>query len=393
MCQEKQNYARVKVENESEAVIVPISTKKPEIPEEVQEKWQKIVNLVARIIHVPTGLITRLTATDLEIFIASKTEGNPYKKNDKDRLGIGMFCETVAGRRREMMVTDTESSDYWRKNPHAGLGMHAYLGIPIQWEDGELFGTFCMLDDKSNQFTVEFQDLIRQFKEIIETDLKVLLLQEQMAQKLSKKEFQLREVHHRIKNHFNFLISFLRIQSRGLENEPETQQILKELQNRIHVISLIHDELQHSEENAKIPLAQYIPKLCNYMIQHLSHRDISIKYAIDPLMLTPEPSVSIGYIVSELITNSMKHAFKDTGNPEINIRIEQTDPEKIRIQYHDNGSGLPESFTLDESRSAGTLLLKSMIQQMNGDVKTASNSGADFLINLNISMFEADHPS
>ena len=113
-------------------VIVPISSGKPNIPKKIQMKWQKIVDLIAQIMNVPTGLITKLSTENLEIFIASDTEKNPYKKNDKDKLGLGMFCETVAGRRKEMMVTDTNNSDYWRNNPHARFGMHSYLGVPIQ---------------------------------------------------------------------------------------------------------------------------------------------------------------------------------------------------------------------------------------------------------------------
>lgn len=381
---QNRNYAWVKVENEPTNLIIPISTQKPDIPELIQNKWQKIVDLVAHILKVPTGLITRLTTSDLEIFVASNTEGNPYKRDDKDKLGIGMFCETVAGRRRQMIVSDTNDSEYWRNNPHAVLGMHSYMGVPIEWEDGELFGTFCMLDDKSNQFSQEFQDLIFQFKEIIEIDLNYLMLQRQLEKKLFVKEMQIREAHHRIKNHFNFLISFLRIQSRGMKQDHEIQVILKELQNRIHTISLIHDELHKSAESSDIPLDQYVRRLCDYVLENTVDRKIAIKYDLEPIVLSPENSVSCGFILSELVTNSIKHAFAETQNPEIQIKIRKIDAGKLEICYRDSGVGLPENYSLDQFESTGTILLRSMILQMHGDIQTKNENGAFYRITLEI---------
>jgi len=381
---EKQNFAWVRVENERTRRVIPVSTQKPEIPEAIQKKWQKIVDLVAYIMHVPTGLITRLSTKELEIFIASETSGNPYKKNDRDKLGIGMFCETVAGRREKMVITDISQSGYWRRNPHAKLGMQAYLGVPIQWDDGELFGTFCILDDKSNPFSGAFEDLILQFKEVIETDLKYLCLHEQMMKRLSNRELQLREAHHRIKNHFNLLISYLRIQSRKLDDNHEIQTVLKELQNRIHIISLIHDELHKSAGSAHIPLDQYIHRLCDYMVKNLADEDIRIHYHIDPMTLSPENSVSCGFILSELITNSIKHAFSDTEHPEIRICVKQANPNEIELCYHDNGTGLPEDYTMDRTQSVGTMLLSSMISQMEGTVRTENKNGACFQIALKL---------
>ena len=118
-------FAGVKVEGESRLVVVPVSSKKLPITDQILEKWQKIVDLVASIMHVPSGLITRFSETDLEIVLASHSAGNPYKRDDHDRLGIGMFSEIVAGRRRELRVDDTTLSIYWAANPHAVLGMRA----------------------------------------------------------------------------------------------------------------------------------------------------------------------------------------------------------------------------------------------------------------------------
>ncbi|MHB8093468.1 MAG: histidine kinase dimerization/phosphoacceptor domain -containing protein [Candidatus Aminicenantales bacterium] len=378
MISESGRYARVKVENEQSLVLVPISNEKPEISEKIQKKWQKIVDLIAQLMHVPSGLITRLTEDNLEIFIASHTEKNPYKKNDKDRLGIGMFCETVAGRRNELVVANTQDSDYWRNNPHAGLGMKSYLGVPIQWNDGELFGTFCMLDDKINQYSQSFQDLMLQFKEIIETDLDHVEVYEQLKKKISAKEIQIREVHHRIKNHFNLLISMIRLQSRDVNNEQDMQNLLLELQSRIRTISLIHDRLYKSVDESAIALDTYIKQLCHYIIIDFAKQKTDVRYFIDPVFISQETSLPCGLIISELLTNSIKHAFKGIEKPEIEIHAHLKEGKTLSLTYLDNGIGFPHGFSLNQVDSLGMNIIKLLVQQMDGELNISPGKGARF---------------
>lgn len=371
-----QKYARVKVENETTQVILPITTNKPEIPEQMQQKWQKIVDLTAKIMNVPSGLITRLTTENLEILIASQTKGNPYKKHDHDKLGIGMFCETVAGKRHGMLVNDTWESEYWKNNPHAPLGMRSYLGMPIQWEDGEMFGTFCVLTDKTNQFTNDYVELIQQFKDIIETDLKYLLFYEQLLKKLSEKELQIREVHHRIKNQFNLLISMIYLQSKEINNETNIQNILMEIQNRIRTISLIHEKLYQTGGTTAPVLDVYIKQLCGFIIQDFMQQNIDMVYNIEPLSLPPDISLPCALIISELMTNSIKHAFKGISNPQISLHISRSG-DAVTINYRDNGVGLPEDFDLDHSESMGMRLIKGLSMQLHGTLEFIKKHGVE----------------
>ncbi len=383
MTSNSHQYARVKIENQPGKVIIPISTEKPDIPEHIQIKWQRIVDLVARIMKVPTGLITQLTTEELQIIVASKTRGNPYKNSDKDSLGIGMFCETVAGRRKEMLVANTDDSDYWRNNPHAPFGMHSYLGVPIQWDDGELFGTFCMLDSKANQFSEEFQELLQQFKEIIETDLNHLLLQEELENKLSRKDIQIREAHHRIKNHFNLLISLIRIQSKELDDDQKTQTLLSEIENRIRTISLIHEKLYRKCDESEIPMDNYIRQLCDYLLKSLTNTHITIEYSIESIALIPEISIPCGFIISELTTNSIKHAFLNVDNPKIQIGLNKDMDNQLILTYEDNGVGLPEDFGFEKSDSIGLELIRIMVAQLKGKIEILDKNGTNLRFILN----------
>lgn len=373
--------ARVKVIDEREMVVVPVSSGKPEIPDAVERKWQKIVDLVARIMGVPTGLITRFTQENLEIFVASSTEGNPYKKDDHDRLGIGMFCETVVGRREGMLVQDTATVDYWKNNPHAGFGMRSYLGVPILWEDGELFGTFCMLNDQTNRFTEDFRELMFQFKEIIESDLKYILLNEELKEMLSARDLQIREIHHRIKNHFNLLISLITLQE--MERMGNVEGILKDLQGRIRTLSVLHEKLQTGEYGESLPLDRYLDDLVHAAVKELAGSSARIVTEIEPFTLSVDRCVTLGLIVSELVSNALKYGSPAGKTPEIRLTVHR-EGEYLSVMFSDNGPGYPDDAIAEEGGSLGMNLIRMLTEQLGGQAEFVNRNGAIFKARLTI---------
>lgn len=368
-------YAHVKVENENDTILVPISSDKPEIPDSIQDKWQKIVDVTARILRVPSGLITRLTNENLEIFVASHTEGNPYKQNDSDRLGIGMFCETVAGLQKPMTVQNIADIPYWEGNPHAKTGMKSYSGVPILWEDGEVFGTFCMLTDKPNRFSDDYRELIFRFREIIENDLHHILIANELQKKVNTLDLQIREAHHRIKNHFNMLISFIQLQAG--DSVRENNQILIDLQSRIHALSLIHERLYKTRDSGLLPLDVYLKDLTRIILEDFNGKKVSTDMEIEQLQLTLDSCVSIGLIFSELISNSIKYAFPDNSSPAITVSVKQNSRGNLELLYRDNGGGYPED-TACCPDSLGLYLIKMLCDKMGGTPDFVSNRGAQF---------------
>ena len=128
------------------------------------------------------------------------------------------------------------------------------MGLPIKWSDGEIFGTFCVLDNKENKYTKLYREILNQFRDIIESDLNQLILYKELKNKLTDNELKIREVHHRIKNHFNIIISSIHLQTQQISNEIEFQNILNDIRNRIKAISLIHENLTISMEPSKISI-------------------------------------------------------------------------------------------------------------------------------------------
>ncbi len=237
--------AKVKTENSPTEVLIAItSADKPEISDELQKKWQKVLDLAAKIIGVPSGLITKLHEEKLEVYLTSKTDNNIFEQNLKLDLGLGWYCENVAGTRSELVISNANKDDKWKENnPSIPFNMISYMGIPILWPDGEIFGTFCMLDSKEHKYSDIYKELLVSLREIIQNDLQSILKHAQMENDLVIKDSQLREVHHRVKNHFNLILSTIYLESIKDQDDNSLKNVLSDIQSRISAISIIHDKL------------------------------------------------------------------------------------------------------------------------------------------------------
>lgn len=368
-------YARVKVEDVDRLVTVPVSDNKPVIPGPIEEKWQKITDLTAKIFGVSSALVTRFTPENLEVFAASQTKENPYKKDDHDRLGIGMFCEAVAARKESLMVTNTDDSDYWRNNPHAPLGMRSYLGVPIHWHDGELFGTFCVLDKKENTYSETYLELINQFREMLETDLYNLELIEELREKITFNEYRLRDLHHRLKNQFNTLVSYISLKLMDV-TEESLEEILTDMKHRIEVMATIHEQISRTDDSETPALNAYIPSLCQVFLKGHTGIDIDIDYEIENITLSIKDTESIGLILSELLSNSVKHAFENKEGNRIHITLKRTGENQIYLMYRDNGRGFPPGFSPETSGTIGMSIIEAFAKQMKGHLNIRTDNGA-----------------
>src|SRR6056297_1943633 len=171
----------VKIRENNDRKRVPITNdKKPVIEQEMLERWQRIINLVAKILKVPAGLIMRITEDSMIVFLKSQNPENPYPKGGSDSLGHGLYCETVIGEDEELLVRNAIKNKKWKDNPDVKLNMISYYGLPIKWEDDEFFGTICVLDSDENVYNNDYKDLLNEFKVAIESDLRTLMYKDEL---------------------------------------------------------------------------------------------------------------------------------------------------------------------------------------------------------------------
>jgi PAS domain-containing protein len=159
-----------------------------EVPSEIVQKWQEIVNIIAEIIHVPSALIMKVEPPNIKVFVSSESNGNPYERDELATLNSGLYCETVMKTRQSLLVADALREEEWKSNPDIKLGMISYLGFPVTWPDGRIFGTICVLDKKENSYSELYRKFVVQCRDVLEADLRALARSEaylEEAQRLS----------------------------------------------------------------------------------------------------------------------------------------------------------------------------------------------------------------
>ncbi len=148
--------------------------RKHDVPEDYLHKWQETINVLARVFNVPAGLIMRVLPEEIEVLVSSQSEHNPYEPGEKAELDTGLYCETVMATQSSLHVPNALKDPEWENNPDVKLNMISYLGMPLVWPDGSVFGTVCVLDQKELQSSENYMQLLKQFRQIIEGDFQLL---------------------------------------------------------------------------------------------------------------------------------------------------------------------------------------------------------------------------
>jgi len=151
------------------------------VPDGFLGKWQQTTNVMAGIFDVPAGLIMRVWPEQIEVLVSSHTPGNPYEEGEKANLNTGLYCETVMATRSLLEVPHALEDAHWENNPDVALNMVSYLGVPLLWPDGEVFGTICVLDSKKRQFQQRYVELLWEIKRTIEADFQIIMQQQKLV--------------------------------------------------------------------------------------------------------------------------------------------------------------------------------------------------------------------
>ncbi|WP_370280257.1 EAL domain-containing protein [Pontibacterium sp.] len=163
------------------------------VPQEVVENWQRTVDLIAELAHIPAALIMRVHECQIEVFARSSNQDNPYRPQEMADLGTGLYCETVINSQSSLLVPNALKDPKWDHNPDLPLGMISYFGLPLSWPNGSPFGTICMLDREENSYTEQSRELVRRFQRAIECDLQIIYQKHRLQQANAQLEERINE--------------------------------------------------------------------------------------------------------------------------------------------------------------------------------------------------------
>jgi len=204
---------------------------------------------------------------------------------------------------------------------------------------------------------------------------------DQIQAALREKEVMLREMHHRVKNNMQIILSLLRIQSRAVKDRG-TLEMFKQSQNRIRSMALIHEGLYKSGDLANIDIGDYISRMTTHMLSIYREDlgEIDIKQEAKGVYLDVNRAIPCGLIISELVSNSLKHAFPGKKKGQITIHMARDKKGVNSLTITDNGTGFPEGLNFRETETLGLQLVTDLVQQLNGSISLKKTEGTEFLV-------------
>jgi len=198
--------------------------------------------------------------------------------------------------------------------------------------------------------------------------------EEKVRKLLSEKELLLKEVHHRIKNNM-YSISRLLAMHAGAAKEPEAVKAIRDAVSRVQSVMVLYEKLYKSVEYNEASVRDYLPALVNDIVGIFVHSgSVEVVNEVDDFILDAKKLQTLGIIINELITNTMKYAFagRDYGTIRIGASLNN---DIVSVTVQDNGIGLPESVSFEHSTGFGFMLVGFLMEQLNGTISIEREQG------------------
>jgi two-component sensor histidine kinase len=192
---------------------------------------------------------------------------------------------------------------------------------------------------------------------------------------LLEKEWMLKEIHHRVRNNLQIVISLLNSQAADLADDTALSTI-KESQHRVQAMALIHQKLYQTERMARVEMASYIHDLVVYL-RDAYHPPGPVRFnlAVEPVELDVTQAVPLGLIINEALTNALKYAFPGDRAGTITLGLKATADQAYELEIADDGVGLPAGYEPARSRSLGMTLMHGLSEQLEGILRITGPPG------------------
>jgi len=216
----------------------------------------------------------------------------------------------------------------------------------------------------------------------------------QLRAALTEKEWLMREVHHRVKNNLAVIASLTDLQAKRT-NDPQIQAGLRDLEQRIHTIALVHEQLYRSETLSLVDAQIYLERLIQDLSLSIGGADVQVSINASQVQLDIDKAIPLGLVVTEMVSNAFKHAFGDihhrSGRADLigsfgeNSRAQilvslEPEKDKLVLKVSDNGVGLPADLDWQATRTLGMRLINRLSEQLHGELAVSSQSGTCYTL-------------
>ena len=204
----------------------------------------------------------------------------------------------------------------------------------------------------------------------------------QLKNSLKEKEILLKEIHHRVKNNLQIVSSLLNLQANYIDDK-NALSVFVECQNRIKTMALVHEKLYQTKDFVRIDFAGYVRDLVANLFNSytVNSNHTNFHQDIEDIFINVDTVITLGLIINELVTNSIKHAFINTAlQSGIFISFFRKEANILVLSVADTGRGLPKNLDIKSTESLGLRLVTTLVDQLNGNIEARVNKGTEFVI-------------
>jgi two-component sensor histidine kinase len=196
-----------------------------------------------------------------------------------------------------------------------------------------------------------------------------------LSQALEQRDLLLREVYHRVKNNLQLIDSIVTLQTRRL-SDPEAKSALQSLRRRLYALGLVHQQLMSSTDLKTFDVSPFLKELSENIIEGIGGREIALSVRTIPLAVGLDFAIPLGLLVTELVTNSLKHAFPN-GKGMIDVALNRVDDGTLALVVSDNGAGydIAETSRREKTGGLGTTLIEGLVSQLKATLNIRKENG------------------
>jgi len=232
---------------------------------------------------------------------------------------------------------------------------------------------------------VSFVNAPRELRDLGETltlmAQRIEVREEELRSSLEQKNIILKEIHHRVKNNLQIVSSLVNIRGTGISGDVE-RAALNEVKAHVRALALVHRHLYEGEDVQRVDLRSFMTELCQSVMAGLSRpsQNVRLDVSIPEFMISTDRAVPIALLVTEAMTNSLKHAFPDRRSGRIRVTFEQTGPSVGVLTVADDGVGLPAKSA--SSPGLGQQLIEAFAKQIGGHLTISGPPGTEVKVTV-----------
>jgi PAS domain S-box-containing protein len=248
-------------------------------------------------------------------------------------------------------------------------------GFEFITKDGELIN----VELKNSLINIKNQKLVLVTVRDVENHLKK---EKALESRTEAREKMIEELYRQIEKNLQIVTSLMNLQKAHMQNDKDAE-LLQDTHNRVKSIRKAYEKLIQSPELSRINFAEYSKSILSGLLSTYAPEpgNIALNVELEDTFMDMGTSIPLGMILTELVSNSFRHAFKQDIMGEIRI-IFKNYPDYYVLRVQDNGEGFPEDVNFDRTHSLGLQLVKSLVNQIDGNMKRKLSGGTCFSIEV-----------